>query len=127
MVQQNALQGIMDTIEGTTYSDVQSIDRLMEYGFKLQQWIAFSGSQMSVCRETLHAHRKQAMINLMASMAANNVQLSASLQKDYINDLCGPQNAVYELATRCNSACIHNLDFIRSCISALKEERKQNY
>lgn len=121
------LKAILNTIEGTNFSNVQSIDLLMEHGFKLQQWMAYSGEQMAVAKENLHKARRQAMVNLLGSMGANQKQLSPSLQKDYVNDLCASENATYELASRTNSACIHSMDFIRTCISALKTERQTNH
>ena len=122
MIQKEQLIAILNSIEGTDFKNVQSIDLLIDFGFKLQQWLAFSSYQQALCRETLHNRRRQAMVNLIASLKANNASLAPSLQKEYVNDLCAEDNGVYELACRCNSCCVHALDFLRSCISALKIE-----
>lgn len=124
MLQPDQLKAILNTIESTSYADVQSIELLMEFGFKLQQWMAFSGEQMSVAKEHLHTQRRQKMINLAGNLKANGAALSATLQKDFINDSCATENAFYELASRTNSSCIHAIDLVRSCISAMKEELK---
>lgn len=122
MIQPDMLKAILDTIEGTDYKNVESPSLLMEYGFKLQQWMAYSGSQMAEAKKALHEARRAAMINLIASLKANGATLGAALQKDYVNDLCAEENSVYELAGRVNSSCIHALDFVRSCLSTLKAE-----
>lgn len=126
MLQPDQLRAILNTIEATAYSDVQSVDLLMEFGFKLQQWMAFSSEQMAIAKEQLHNMRRQKMINLAGNLKANGAALSATLQKDYINDCCATENAVYELASRTNSSCIHAIDLVRSCISCLKEEIKMS-
>jgi len=125
MIQEEALRGILGRIEGTDYKSVSSGVQLMEYGFQLQQWMAFSGSQVAECKEAVHKARRQAMVNLVASLKANGASLSPSLQKDYVNDLCGKEIMLYELAGRVNATCTHSLDFIRTCISLLKAEMQQ--
>lgn len=125
MIQPAQLQSILDTIEGTGFDQVQSINLLMEWGFKLQQWMAFAGSQQAVCKHALHDARRQAMVNLVASLKANGATLAPSLQRDYVNDLCANENYNYELAERCCRSCVHALDFVRTCISTLKTELQQ--
>jgi hypothetical protein len=127
MIQPSQLQAILDTIEGTSFDQVQSITLLMEWGFKLQQWMAFSGSQQAECKGALHSARRQALVNLIASLKANGATLSPMLQRDYINDLCGNENVNYELAERCSRTCVHSLDFVRTCISTLKTELQQTH
>lgn len=127
MIQIAQIQAIMDTIEGTDYKAVSSPSLLMDYGFKLQQWMAFSGSQMAELKKALQDRRRQVSVNLVASLTANKAQMpSATFQKDYVNDLCAQENADYELAQRCNSACIHAMDLVRTCISLLKTELSMN-
>lgn len=125
MIQPSQLQAILDTIEGTGFEQVQSISLLMDWGFKLQQWMAFSGSQQALAKRLLHDARRQAMVNLIASLQANGATLAISLQKDYVNDLCATENYHYEIAERCNRSCTHALDLVRTCISTLKMEFSQ--
>lgn len=125
-IQTIQLQAILDTIEGTNYDQVQSISLLMDWGFKLNQWMAFAGSQQALCKRALHAARRQAMVNLTASLHANGAEMAISLQKQYVDDLCADENYNYELAQRTNRACVHALDFIRSCLSTLRQELALN-
>lgn len=124
-VQPVELQGILDTIEGTNFEQVQTISALMDWGFRLQSWMAFSGSQQAASKLALHNARRQAMVNLTASLSANGAEMAISLQKQYVDDLCAQENYNYNLAERCNRACVHCLDFVRTCISTLKQELAQ--
>lgn len=126
MIQIPQIQAILDTIEGTNFDSVQSLNLLMDWGFKLQQWMAFSGSQMAECKKELHAARRKAMLNLIASLEANRASMAPSLQKDYVNDLCENENYNYALAERCNRACVHSMDLVRTCISTLKTEMQNS-
>lgn len=126
MIQESALRGILDTIEGTNYASVQSMEQLKEYGFQLQQWMAFASTQMVECKKALHDARRKAMVNLVASLKANGATLTPQLQKDYVGDLCGAENALYLLAERCNKTCTHAQSLVITCISALKEEMAMN-
>ena len=125
MIQPLQLTAILNTIEGTLFDQLQSINLLMDWGFKLQSWMAFAGSQQVECKKAMHDARRKAMINIIASLAANGVTMAPSLQKDYVNDLCADELANYELAERCNRTCVHALDFVRTCISTLKTELAQ--
>jgi uncharacterized protein YbjQ (UPF0145 family) len=122
MIQPTQLQAILDTIEGTTFDQVQSIHLLMDWGFKLKSWMAFAGNQQAECKRELHTARRKAMVNLIASLEANGAELAVSLQKAYVDDLCANENYNYELAERTCRACVHSLDFVRTCISTLKTE-----
>lgn len=125
MIQTAQLHAILDTIEGTNYADVQSLNLLMDWGFKLQQWMAFSGSQQAVAKKLLHEARRKAMVTLIASLKANGADLAPSLQKEYVNDVCSQENYQYELAERCNRCCVHAQDLVRTCLSTLRTELQQ--
>lgn len=125
MIQPNQLQAILDTIEATSFNEVQSLNLLMEWGFKLQSWMAFAGSQQAEAKRLLHEARRQAMINLIANLKANNAELAPSLQKEYVNDACSQENFHFELAERACRCCVHALDLVRTCISLLKTELQQ--
>lgn len=122
MPEPSQLQAILDSIEGMSFDQVQSLNLLMDWGFKLQQWMAFAGSQQAACKRKLHEARRQALVNLVASLKANGAELAISLQKQYVEDLCAEENYQYELAERTSRACVHSLDFVRTCISTLKTE-----
>lgn len=117
------LIAILNTIEGTSYSQVQSIDLLLEYGFKLTQWIARSGEIQATAKEQLHKKRRQAYLNVIASLGSQEKKIGPMLIKDYINDCCAEENGLYELAERTNRAATHANDLVRTAVSALKGER----
>lgn len=125
MTHTEQLQTILDTIEGMAFDQVQSPALLMEWGFKLKQWMSYSGSRQAVFKQELHKARRMAMIKLIASLEANGAEMAISLQKQYVDDLCDVENYNYTLAERCNRTCVHALDFVRTCISMLKTELSQ--
>lgn len=123
---ENELQKILNTIESIKYDQVNSPDLLMNFGFGLQGWIAYSAQAVAVTKKLLHDARRKAMLNLLASLSANAATMPISLQKDYVNDLCAEHIHLATLADRCNSACIHSLDFVRTCLATLRQEREQS-
>ncbi|HQV56233.1 MAG TPA: hypothetical protein PLX17_11985 [Chitinophagaceae bacterium] len=112
------IQAILTQMQSTSYADVQSIDKLLEYGFQLQQHLAFSGEAMAEARENLHLARQLMTEKLLRS----GQKMARSTFKDYVNDACAKEAGYYELAERCNRSCTHSLDFVRTAISALKAE-----
>lgn len=116
------LQAMMDTMEGTSYKDLQTIDQLIDYGFTMVGWIARSGEIMSQAKEELHKKRRQAYVDAVASLGSQSIKIGAMLIKDYINDCCAEENGLYELAERTNRAATHCNDLIRTAISALKQQ-----
>lgn len=122
MNKHSEILGILTILQTTSYSDVQSINQLLEYGFQLQQHIAFSGEAMAEAKELLHTARKAAYLKVDASMNAQGKKWTPMLVKDYVNDCCSKENAYYELCERCNRSATHSLDFVRTAISALKAE-----
>lgn len=128
MDKRSEIQAIISAIESTSYSDVQSIPLLLEYGFKLTQWIAFSGEAMSEAKKALHDARRKAYLKVEASVNSQQKKWAPSLVKDYVNDCCANENAFYELCERCNRAATHSVDLCRTAVSALKMEMTQmNY
>ena len=131
MHKKSEIQAILEVIKNQSYSDVQSIDALLDYGFQLTQHIAFSGEAMSEAKKILHDARRKAYLKVETSMSAQGVKWSPSLVKDYVNDCCADENAYYELCERCNRSATHSVDLVRTAISALKTEMQtqnfQNY
>jgi hypothetical protein len=116
------LTKMMAMLETKNYSDVQSIDALLEYGFELAQYIARSGQLMSEAKEMLHRARRAAYKEAEGILKAKDRKYSPLLLKDYINDCCAEQNALYELADRTNKACTHAHSLVITAVSALKAE-----
>ncbi len=122
MKKRTDILAILSSIESTNYSDVQSIDLLLEYGFRLTQWVAFSGEAMAEAKQELHAARRNAYLKVESSLNAQQKKWSPMLAKDYVNDCCSAENAYYELCERANRAATHSVDLVRTAISALKAE-----
>ncbi|HEU4903192.1 MAG TPA: hypothetical protein VFT06_10375 [Flavisolibacter sp.] len=114
---------IMQLLTTTKFSDIQSIDALIDHGFVVTAYIARTGQLMSEAKEQLHKARKTAYKASEGILKQAGRKYSPLLLKDYINDCCAEENALYELAERCNRACTHANDLIRTAISALKAER----
>jgi hypothetical protein len=126
MNQQSEILKILKEIQDTSYNDVDSIELLLQYGFRLSGYQSFSGECMSEAKELLHAAKRKAYLRVMGSLEANGkTKQPVMLIKDYVLDLCSKEAAYYELCDRCNSACTHTLDFIRTAVSALKMELQQ--
>ena len=122
MQKHSEILAIISSIESTSFSDVQSIDVLLDFGFKLTSWLAFTGEAMSEAKKKLHDARRASYLKVEASLNAQQKKWSPMLAKDYVNDCCSNENAYYELCERCNRACTHTLDLVRTAISALKTE-----
>lgn len=117
------LTEIMEKIITTSYSDVQSIDKLIDYGLILAQYNARTGQLMSEAKGKLHTARKVAYKAAEAKLKEAGKKFPVLLLKDYINDCCADENEVYELAERTNRATVHSMDMLRTAISSLKAER----
>ncbi len=122
MTKQAEILAILSTIESTSYSDVANPVALLEHGFKLTGWIAFSGEAVAEAKELLHKARRKAYINLVASLGAQEKRIGVMLMKDYCNDCCASENGYLALCERCNAACTHAADLCRSALSYLKTE-----
>jgi hypothetical protein len=122
MSKEATVLAILQTIEDTTYCDVQSPVKLLEYGFQLTGWIAFTAQAVAEAKENLHNARRKAYINLVASLGAHEKKIGALLMKDYCNDSCAKENAYLTLCERANAAATHSNDLVRSALSYIKTE-----
>lgn len=118
------LQAILTQIEATDYSQVNSITMLNEWIFKLSGWIAFSGQEMANAKKMLNKAKVKAYDSFVFSRAASGLQITPTLAKDYANSKCDEEQFKYDVAERCNRACVHASDAVRTVISALKTEQQ---
>lgn len=116
------LQAILQEIQDTKYSDVQSPAMLIEYGFRMASYIAYTGEVCAEAKKILHDARRMAYLNVEGSLIAQERKWSISLMKDFVNDSCAKENEYYTLSDRANAACTHTLDLLRSTLSYLKTE-----
>lgn len=122
MNKQAEVVGILTTIQDTEYKDVANPTQLMEYGFQLAGWIAFTGEAVAEAKELLHNARKQAYLNLVASLGSQGKKIGEQMKKDYCNDCCAKEQAYLSLCERANAAATHACDLVRSALSYLKTE-----
>lgn len=125
MNKQAEIIAILHKIESMQYSDVQSIDLLLEYGFQLTSWIAFTAEAMAEAKENLHKTRANLYKSVNEEMSKRPKAPAPSLVKDYINDKCHKENGYYELCERANRAATHSMELVRTAVSALKQEMFQ--
>lgn len=104
------------------YEQLQSLTILIEDSGKLVAALAFINNQVAIAKRVLNEKKAQEYLNLIASLEANNKNLSPMLMKDYISAKCSKAQYNYDLADRCRSTIQHTLDTLRTCISALKVE-----
>lgn len=101
---------------------MQSISALMEMGARLSTFIAYTGSETAKAKKALLIAKKQAYFKAMEDLKNKGKEVAPSLVKDFVSTMCAEQEEHYLLCDRMNAAATHTLDFIRSCISALKTE-----
>jgi hypothetical protein len=119
---------ILKEIRTTEYSAIQSVDLLLDYGFRLAQYISFTGEAMSEAKQLLHNAKRDGFDRLEDKFKRGSFKLGPMLQKDYVADCAGSESSYYELCERANRACTHTLDLCRTAVSALKVENQvQNY
>jgi hypothetical protein len=120
-----AIQSELEAIN-LKITSTQSIHELIDLGGVLAAWMAFTGEQMARAKATW---RLKTAEYVRLGVCLTNVEgepiNSASVINKYIASLGGEEEADYEFIERVNRSCTHCLDFLRSAISALKEEQKQ--
>jgi hypothetical protein len=103
----------------------QSVDLLIEHGAQVSQWIVYTGAQMAIAAKHLNHAKKSAYLKLEFSLKAQGQKnLSPMLMKDYVNASCEQAQYVFDFTERTHRSAVHYLDFLRSALSALKEEAK---
>lgn len=118
-----SIQAELENIN-TVISSTQSINHLIDLGGTLSAWMAYTGEQMSVAKRTWRRETAQAYDNHVFSRLAQGMEIQATLANKYAASKAGGYEADYEFVERINRSCVHILDFIRTAISALKEENK---
>lgn len=101
----------------------QSIDNLIDLGGQISSWIAFSGDMMSNTKRLWRKEIARAYESYVFSKAAQNLVISPSMATKYAEAKSGDWEADYELCERVNRTLTHTLEFLRTVISALKQEK----
>ncbi|RYD51198.1 MAG: hypothetical protein EOP52_12440 [Sphingobacteriales bacterium] len=104
------------------YETTQSITVLMADAGALVKVMAFANGQMAQAKRELNEAKVRAYNGLIASQRATGFDISPMLARDYVAAQCSKEAYAYDLAERCSRTCVHTIDTLRTCISALKEE-----
>lgn len=102
--------------------NVQSISALMDLGGRLATYIAYTGSEVAKAKKALLLAKKAAYFKAMEDLRSKGKEVAPSLVKDFVSTMCADQEERYLLCERMNAATTHTLEFVRTCISALKTE-----
>jgi hypothetical protein len=102
--------------------DMQSISQLIEVGQEAAVYIAYSGGEVARCKRAYLNAKRAAYNTAITKLKEQNKDVPPSLVKDYITTIVAKEEEAFILADRVNASLTHTLDFIRTCISALKAE-----
>ena len=118
--------GIQSTLESINLqiTSTQSIAALIDLGGNLNAWMAFSGEQMSISKRIWRAETAKAYDSYIFSRMAHGMTIPPSMANKYAEAKSGDHEANYQLCERVNRSITHTIEFLRTVISALKEEQK---
>jgi hypothetical protein len=105
-------------LQAVTPQTLESIAACTEYGAKLAGWIAYTGLAKAQAKRDLLQRKKETIDKLMME----NHRLTPANFKEYVTASVADQEYNFELADRTNAAATHQLDLVRSILSALKTE-----
>jgi endonuclease IV len=105
-------------LQAVTPHTLESISACTEYGSKLAAWIAYTGLAKAQAKRDLLQKKKETIENLLKE----NHRLTPANFKEYVAASVSNEEYNFELADRTNAAATHQLDLIRSILSALKTE-----
>ncbi len=118
-----AIQGELEAIN-LEITSTQSIANLIDLGGRLSAHLAFTGQQMAIAKKIWRKEISKAYDSFVFSRMSQGLTVPPSMAKDYVQAKAGESEGTYEFIERAHRSCSHVLDFLRSCISALKEEQK---
>lgn len=110
------------------YTASQSIGWLIDQMGTLCKSMAFVNTQMAVAKQVLLDKKSKSYNDLICSEVANATYFAPSLAKDYISARCSKEQYEYDICERTSRTIFHQVEALRTCISAAKEElRTMNY
>jgi hypothetical protein len=95
-----------------------TISACTEYGAKLAAWIAYTGEAKARAKKLL-LEKKKVVID---QYLTGGQRLNPAMLKEYVTASVSEEEYLFELADRTNAAATHQLDLVRSILSALKTE-----
>ena len=105
-------------LQAVTPQTLETISACTEYGSKLAGWIAYTGLAKAQAKRDLLQKKKETIDKLMN----DGHRLTPANFKEYVTASVSMEEYNFELADRTNAAATHQLDLIRSILSALKTE-----
>jgi endonuclease IV len=105
-------------LQAVTPQTLESIAACTEYGSKLAGWIAYTGLAKAQAKRELLQKKGEALADILN----RNDKLSPSIVKEWVSAKTMNEDYSFELADRTNAAATHQLDLVRSILSALKTE-----
>jgi hypothetical protein len=105
-------------LQAVTPQTLETISACTEYGSKLAGWIAYTGLAKAQAKRDLLQKKKETIDKLIN----DGHRLTPANFKEYVTASVSGEEYIYELADRTNAAATHQLDLIRSILSALKTE-----
>jgi hypothetical protein len=102
----------------------QSVHDLIDLGGQLTAWLAFTGEQMAIAKSIWRSETAKAYDTFVFSKMAQGMTITPTMANKYAEARSGNHEAEYEFCERVNRSITHTLDFLRTAISALKEEQK---
>lgn len=124
-LQMNRVEDCMNwLINGEAYTHSQSVNFLIDKLGELSVSLAFVNNQMAIARAHYNDKKVQVYHSLIASSIANQEFFSPSLAKDYVNGKLAKEQYNYDLCERCSRTIVHQIDSLRTAISALKLENQ---
>lgn len=108
----------------TEISSSQSIQAIIDKGVELTAWMAFTGEQMAIAKRIWREHTAKAYDSFVFSKMAQGMNITPTMANKYAEAKAGEYEANYQFCERVNRSISHTIDFLRTVISALKEEQK---
>jgi hypothetical protein len=120
---ENCFTWLQNEFDSTDEFKTQSIDTLIDKVNLLCNALPFINGQMALAKKLLNEAKVKAYYDLITSSTANEKYFSPSLGRDFVAAKCSKEAYGFDVAERCSRTIVHLIDALRTCISALKEEK----
>lgn len=107
---------------GEAWTHAQSVNFLIDKMGELSVSLAYVNGQMVLAKHALNQRKVQAYNSLVGSSVANETYFAPSLAKDYVASKCAQEQYNYDICERTSRTIVHQIDALRTAISALKAE-----
>ncbi|MBQ7750314.1 MAG: hypothetical protein IJR77_03715 [Bacteroidales bacterium] len=84
----------------------------------LNAYMAWAGTLLGKAQEELRNAKKAVQVEHFASLC----KMPATVQKDFVENMCAKEIAMVTVLDRLNAACTHQSDNIRTQVSFIKQQ-----